>query len=261
MRAPDLEAAVRRFYQDPGMVAGYTAIAREGLTPFEMALVRRSFVPGQRVLDVGCGGGREAVGMAREGLRVVAMDLIPEMARVAATFAASQGTRLAALAGNAIAPPFGRETFDGVAMLGQMIAYLPTRALRLTALRSAWQLLRPGGNLAMTTHNRRCHPKFQLFFALANRWRRLTRRLALGAGLGDYDRWSDRDRVGRPVSGLRVFFHMYDLDEAVADLQAAGFEVLDARSRAEFEAGREDSRPRRRDYLLGFVARRPGGSE
>jgi len=57
-----------------------------------------------------------------------------------------------------------------------------------------------------------------------------------------------------------VFFHMYDLDEATTDLREAGFEVLDGRARAEFEAGRADAALRHRDYLLGFVARRPLGS-
>jgi hypothetical protein len=84
--------------------------------------------------------------------------------------------------------------------------------------------------------------------------RRLGRRL----DLGDYDRWSTR--ISRSRASRPVFFHMYDLDEAVADLRAAGFDVLDGRSRAEFEASRVDAAMRHRDYLLGFVARRPPGS-
>jgi SAM-dependent methyltransferase len=254
-----LEAAVRRFYEDPGVVAGYAAAAGEGLEPFEAALVRRAFAPGQRILDVGCGGGREAVGMARAGLRVVAMDLIPAMVRAAADFGRAQGAAFPLVAASATHLPFRAGSFDGVAMLGQVIAYVPGRALRVAALRGAWEALRPGGTLAMTTHNRGCHPKFRLYFAWANRWRRLARRFGFGSDLGDHDRWSDRDLIGRPISGQRAYFHMYDLEEAAADLREAGLEVLAARSRAELEAGRDDPERRRRGYLLGFVARRPGG--
>jgi len=50
---------------------------------------------------------------------------------------------------------------------------------------------------------------------------------------------------------------MYDLEEAIADLKAVGFEVLDARARAEFEAGCVDLALRERDYVLGFIAKRP----
>jgi hypothetical protein len=107
----------------------------------------------------------------------------------------------------------------------------------------------------MTTHNRRCHWKFALYFGWVNRWRRVMRRLGRGLELGDYDRWSTR--ISRSKASRPVFFHMYDLDEATADLREAGFEVLDGRARAEFEAGRSDAALRHRDYLLGFVARRP----
>jgi hypothetical protein len=110
----------------------------------------------------------------------------------------------------------------------------------------------------MTTHNRRCHWKFALYFGWVNRWRRIVRRLGCGLDLGDYDRWSTR--ISRSKASRPVFFHMHDLDEATADLREAGFEVLDGRSRAEFEAGRVDAALRHQDYLLGFVARRPLGS-
>ncbi len=252
----DLEASVQRCYEDPAQVAAFAAISREGLAPFEAALVGRAFVPGRRVLDVGCGGGREAVPMARAGLRVIAMDLSHAMVRAAAAYAAAQGVALPALAGSATALPFREGAFDGVAMLGQVIAHVPGREARVAALRAAWRALRPGGLLAMTTHNHRCHWKLRLYFAWVNRWRRLRRALDSAGGLCDYDRWSPR--ISRARSRRPVFFHMYDLEEAVADLREAGFEVLLARARAELESGREDLRLRRRDYLLGFLARRPG---
>ena len=53
-----LEAAVRSAYEDEAQVGAFSAVADEGLTPFEAALVRRAFAPGQRLLDIGCGGGR-----------------------------------------------------------------------------------------------------------------------------------------------------------------------------------------------------------
>jgi hypothetical protein len=88
-----------------------------------------------------------------------------------------------------------------------------------------------------------------------NRWQRVLRWLGCGSDLGAYDRWSAR--ISKVRGSRPVFFHMYDLDEAVADLREAGFDVLDGRARAEFERDREDVALRRRDYLLGFVARRP----
>jgi len=251
---PRLEARVRSAYEDPAQVSAFSAIADEGLTPFEAVLVRR-FVPGQRILDVGCGGGREAVPMAQAGFRLVAMDVSLAMVRAATAYASERGASMPVIAASLAALPFRGGAFDGIALLGQVIAHVAGRDGRVGALREAWRALRPGGTLVMTTHNRRCHWKFSLFFGWVNRWRRILRWLGHGSDLSDYDRWSARiikARGSRPV-----FFHMYDLDEAVADLREAGFDVLAGRGRAEFESGREDAELRRQDYLLGFVATRP----
>ncbi len=231
--APRLEATVRSAYEDPAQVGAFSAIADEGLTPFETALVRQAFVPGQRILDVGCGGGREAVPMVLAGFRLVAMDVSLAMVRAAKTYASRRGISLMAVVGSVSAPPFRPEAFDGIAMLGQVIAHVPGRESRVAALRAVWGALRPGGTLAMTTHNRRCHWKFSLYFGWANPWRRLMRWLGRGPALGDHDRWSTR--ISRAKGSRPVFFHMYDMDEAVDDLREAGFALQDARARAEFE--------------------------
>ena len=258
MSEPDCDAAVRRYYSDPGVVRGYAAVGSQGLVPFEAAMIRRAFAPGQHVLDVGCGGGREAIPMATAGIQVTAMDFILPMVGAAVAYADTLQVRLRALAADVTRLPFRDRTFDGATMVNQIIAFVPTRAERIAALRAIWRVLRPGGMLVMTTHNRRCQWKFRLYFACANRWRRVARRLGHLHGLGDYDRWSVRDKSGHPISGQRLFLHMYDLNEVLGDLREAGFEVVDARSRAEFEADQLDLRQRRRDYLLGFIARRPG---
>jgi SAM-dependent methyltransferase len=251
----DIEASVRLKYEDPAEVAAFSTIAAEGLAPFEEAMVQQAFIPGQRILDIGCGGGREASALVQHELRVVAMDLVPAMVQAARSHGRKKGLLGNYVVGNAVSLPFCDACFDGVAMLGAIIAHVPGREGRVQAIRAVWRTLRPGGKLAMTTHNRRCHWKFRLYFACMNRFRRLARRLGLGTTLGDNDRWGTR--ISEARSRRPVFFHMYDLDEALADLREAGFEVVDARARAEFEAGRVDLALRERDYFLGFIAKRP----
>ena len=183
------------------------------------------------------------------------MDLVREMVRAARTQAAVDGQRIRALAANLTSLPFREAMFDGVAMLGQVIAHVWGRDNRVSALRSVRSVLRPGGVLALTTHNRRCHWKFRLYFGLLNRLRRVARTFGYHEALQENDRWCRR--ISSAQSHPPVFLHMYDLEEAIADLEAAGFEVVRAQSRAEYESGRQDPAARERDYLLGFIARRP----
>src|SRR4029434_1344129 len=79
MTGQDFAAATHRMYADSGEVSFYSTLTAQWLNCIEEALVCRAFAPGQLVLDVGCGAGREAVPMARYGLRVVAMDFVYEM--------------------------------------------------------------------------------------------------------------------------------------------------------------------------------------
>jgi SAM-dependent methyltransferase len=248
MTGQDFATAIHQMYADSTEVSFYSTLAAQGLDCIEEALVCRAFAPGQLVLDVGCGAGREAVPMARYGIRVVAMDFVHEMVQATAAHAAAHSTAVVPLVGSVTTLPFREGSFDGVALLGHVIAHVPGRAERIAALQAVWRLLRPGGLLAMTTHNRRCHWKFQLYFACVNRWRRLARGLGYDSGLEDFDRWTARINKG----GRRqpAFFHMYDLDEAIADLQAAKFEILDTVVWTGYEAARNDS------PHLGFLALR-----
>ncbi|HYB47541.1 MAG TPA: class I SAM-dependent methyltransferase, partial [Streptosporangiaceae bacterium] len=78
--------------------------------------------PGQRVLDLGCGGGRHAFEVYRRGAHVVAFDLDPaELGPVRNMFGAmreageaDRQTGATAVSGDATTMPFGDGTFDRV---------------------------------------------------------------------------------------------------------------------------------------------------
>ena len=76
----------------------------QGLNCIEDALVHRAFAPGQLVLDVGCGAGREAVPMAQHGIRVVAMDFVHEMVQATVAHASAHSTGVVPLVGDVTVP-------------------------------------------------------------------------------------------------------------------------------------------------------------
>jgi 2-polyprenyl-6-hydroxyphenyl methylase/3-demethylubiquinone-9 3-methyltransferase len=122
------------------------------LNPVRLRFVaERTRLAGARVLDVGCGGGLLAEGLAREGAQVTGIDLAPGMIEVARLHAADLGLnidyRLAA-ADSLLAQHSGR--FDVVTCM-EMLEHVPEPAHMVATLAS---LVREGGALFISTLNR-----------------------------------------------------------------------------------------------------------
>jgi SAM-dependent methyltransferase len=110
--------------------------------------------PGERLLDIGCGGGRHAFEAARRGARVVALDTDrSELGQVAAVFAAMaeageipRGGSGLAVSGDATCLPFEDGSFDKV-IAAEVLEHLPADQL---AMNEIARVLRPGGMAAVT---------------------------------------------------------------------------------------------------------------
>ena len=110
--------------------------------------------PGERVLDLGCGGGRHAFEAYRRGARVVAADLdAGELAAVNGMFAAMSmegeappPAAAVAIRGDATKLPFGNGVFDKV-IVAEMLEHVPDDQ---AAMSEVARVLRPGGVAAVT---------------------------------------------------------------------------------------------------------------
>jgi SAM-dependent methyltransferase len=110
--------------------------------------------PGDRVLDVGCGGGRHAFEAFRRGAEVVAVDLSAEelpgvrgmLRAMRAEGEAPPGARGHAVRGDTLHLPFPDASFSRV-IASEVLEHVPDDA---GAMREIARVLRPGGLVAAT---------------------------------------------------------------------------------------------------------------
>lgn len=126
--------------------------ALHALNPARLGYVAgRMSLQGARVLDVGCGGGLLSEAMARAGAVVTAIDLAPELVKIAKLHRLESGVdvdyRLQSVEALAVEEP---GTFDAVTCM-EMLEHVPDPAAIVGACAA---LLKPGGRLFVSTLNR-----------------------------------------------------------------------------------------------------------
>ena len=113
-----------------------------------MKYIRESLegVPGPEILEVGAGTGRYSVTLAKQGLSVTAVELVPHNLEVLRS--KLDGTEpIAAMEGNALDLSFlADDSFDLTMLLGPMY-HLYTKEDKLRALGEAVRVTKPGGRI------------------------------------------------------------------------------------------------------------------
>jgi len=112
-------------------------------------ILRGNIAPGMRVVDAGCGGGRNIQYLLREGYEVSGVDLDAEAIAAVRAMANKLAPRLPAenfqVAG-VEAMPFADESAD-VVICHSVLHFARDEAQLETMVRGLWRVLRPGGML------------------------------------------------------------------------------------------------------------------
>ena len=126
--------------------------ALHALNPARLGYVaERVTLRGANVLDVGCGGGLLSEGLAGEGAQVTAIDLAPDLLKIARLHGLESGAKVdyQQIAAEALAKQVPA-TFDAITCM-EMLEHVPDPASILNACAT---LLKPGGRLFVSTLNR-----------------------------------------------------------------------------------------------------------
>ncbi len=241
--------AVKGFFDDPAVVDHYRrATANIGLWVSEEILFRKVFQPDDRILELGCGTGRIAIGLAELGYKHVlgvdqARNMVREARRInkvlelSASFQHGDATRL----------KFEDELFDGAIFGFNGLMQIPGRENRRQAFAEINRVLRPGGLFVFTSHDRD-HPRHREFWA------------------GESKRWSEGRQMSRLVEyGDRLektelgwsFMHVPTREEVLRELLQTGWQHEWDAMRPDI--AREDATTRDfSDDCRFWVARKPG---
>ncbi|HET6396048.1 MAG TPA: bifunctional 2-polyprenyl-6-hydroxyphenol methylase/3-demethylubiquinol 3-O-methyltransferase UbiG [Pseudoxanthomonas sp.] len=122
------------------------------LNPVRLDYVRqRAPLPGLPVLDVGCGGGLLSEALARAGAQVTAIDLAPELVKVARLHTLESGVQVDYQVKAVEQLATERPGSFGAVTCMEMLEHVPDPAAIVAACA---RLLRPGGRLFLSTLNR-----------------------------------------------------------------------------------------------------------
>jgi|GEM_PF-3882412 len=212
-------------YSLPVWLDAYAASAMNGLYESELVLCNRYFRPGQAVLDVGCGGGREAFGFLQRGLRVTAIDVCSELIDAAKAAAEKLGVEDGPTfrIGSLTALDFPPASFDVVYLSSDVYAGTPGSRNRVKALEQCARIVRPGGFVIFPVNL--SSPDSARARLLVEAPRNLVRWLLPELVPERGDRWAPSGTgPNRPVLFRHLFFSE---EEVVSETERAGLRLVE----------------------------------
>ena len=144
---------------------------------------------GEKILEVGCGSGRDAILFTSKGARYVGLDYDYRTVNVARTRLVKENIRGIFLVADATRLPFKDCSFDTVSC-SEVIEHIPGYE---KALKEMGRVLKPGGKAGLTTPNR--HGVNGMVEGLKTLMHRTINRVATLDSFDPYDKWKTRGEL------------------------------------------------------------------
>lgn len=143
---------IRNKFNQKEEVDFHVLYAQGGLEDWEDEVVKKFMRPQSSVLDIGCGAGREALALAKQGFKVTAIDIAPAMIAAARKKAEAQGRDITFKAMAASEIDFPAESFDYCLLSRDVYSFTPAKSLRIETLRRIKRCLKKGGLVFLSAY-------------------------------------------------------------------------------------------------------------
>lgn len=216
---------IEDFYNAEQVVSHYArATGNIGLWASEEAVLSNVFGREDRLLELGCGTGRIAIGLTELGFRhILGTDLSRSMVNEARRLAKVLELGIPFHAADARELPFEDGLYDGAIFGFNGLMQIPGREERRKALREIRRVLKDRGKFVFTTHDRNLSKYKKLWRQEAKIWDRGEQ----GGQLHEFgDRFEETD-LGE------VFIHVPVPEEIREDLKETGFRCVWDRMRSQ----------------------------
>lgn len=158
------------------------------------------FPSGARLLDIGCGLGREAFPLSDSGFDVVGIDISQEVISQVKRLAEEKGYDIPFVAYNGKKLPFPDDSFDGVLIWAQTFGLLYGEVYKRDYLSECRRVLKTGGLFSFSAHD------FDYLKA-------------------QYPSCLDGRRF-YPYAGSDIYWEAFEISELTQYVQQAGFDVI-----------------------------------
>jgi len=209
----DLIALTRHCYALPAYLKGYAGQneADFSLDETEKYFANKYLTPGNRILVMGCGGGREAIALAKMGFEVTGVDIVPECVKIArentlkihlkADFSCQDMSKLQLPKDKKI---------DCIMFSALIYSLIPSRRKRIKVLKNLRTYLAPDGKIFLSF----------LFEKKIDRrhegLKKLVARITLGNLAYESGDW---------VEGDGEFKHYFNKDQIESETSSSGFKL------------------------------------
>ncbi len=224
LRGQDLQTAMRIQYSDFGASPDEVD---EGLNPFEHRVYTQWLRPSGRVLLVGCGAGRDLIGLHRLGYHVTGLEQAPAAVEAARRHLARVGITASVQAGSIESAVLEPE-YDAIVFASSCYSNLRPSAIRVAVLARLRSHVSRGGRLVIS-----------YIGSSASQSRLGVALMRLSARLASSDwRPEPGDNFVRPLGtpGVLYFTHAFRPGDVAQECADAGFRVV----AEEFSSGRAD---------------------